>query len=68
MNLNDDPPVKEGYVRIYDDHTGRNYQDILESDLKDDGSVEWELMKILQEEITKEFDKIDMARIRNEIK
>lgn len=48
-----DTPVPNGYIRIYEDHTGRFYQDIPE--FVDDGSPEAELFKILKEEIQKEI-------------
>lgn len=56
--------VKPGFVRIYEDHTYRNYQDLPDSHFEDDGSVEFELMKILKEEIQKEFDKGILEKIK----
>jgi hypothetical protein len=47
-------PVKPGYVRIYEDHTYRNYQDFSEEELEQNKNDL--LMKILLEEIQKEID------------
>ena len=50
------PPVKEGYTRIFTDHTGRWYEDIKISTLEKfrDQTPEGILFDILQEEIQKE--------------
>ena len=55
--MNEEDPVKEGYVRIYEDHTGRWYQDVLESELiPDENTLEGMLYKILCDEVRKEID------------
>lgn len=49
-------PVKPGFVRVYEDHTYRWYQDIPEEDLEyKPGSIEHEMAKIIREEIDKEI-------------
>lgn len=60
------PPVKEGYVRMYEDHTGRYYTDITIEEYesqKDDP-----FLQILNEEIRKELDNDLLDKIRNAAK
>jgi hypothetical protein len=57
-----DTSVPDGYIRIYDDHTGRSTIDIPE--FVDDGSPEAELFKILQEEIQKELLKEEVKELK----
>ena len=52
---NDFPPVKEGYVRIFEDHTGRWYKDITQEEY--DAMTNDPLYKILVDEMVKEIDK-----------
>jgi hypothetical protein len=59
------PPVKEGYVRIYEDHTGRWYTDVLESELvPDENTLEGQFAKIFWEEVRKETDLQVLEEIR----
>lgn len=55
----DEPPVPEGHVRVYTDHTGRWYEDIPQADY--DRMVEASrndpLMQILKAEIQAEIDR-----------
>ena len=51
------PPVKEGYIRIYEDHTGRGYKDVLESEVTpDENTPEGMLTKIFWDEFRREID------------
>lgn len=52
-------PVKPGYIRLYEDQTGRWYADITESEYEEmcKAYENDPLVQILKEEITKELDK-----------
>lgn len=58
----DHPPVKEGYIRIYEDHTGRWYTDVLESELVVDETT---FEGIFWEEVQKECDLQVIEKIRD---
>jgi len=49
------PPIPEGYTRIYDDHTHRNFQDFSVEEIEEMRNDP--LMKILRECITEEINK-----------
>ena len=51
----EEEPVKEGYTRVYTDHTGRYYTDYSPEDMQ--AMIDDPLAKILREEITKEINK-----------
>lgn len=48
------PPVKEGYVRLYEDHTGRYYKDVTEEEYE--ALMSDSFLQALREETTKELD------------
>jgi nuclear transport factor 2 (NTF2) superfamily protein len=50
-----DVPLKEGYTRIYSDHTGRWFDDYSPEQMEFMRNDP--LMKIIHEEITKEIDR-----------
>jgi len=65
MLIEDDDPVKPGYIRIYVDHTGRWYHDISDGEHRKElyliatsNEPEYALLRILQEEIQKEVDAV----------
>lgn len=61
----DEPPIPEGHVRVYTDHTGRWYEDIPQAD--HDAMVEAArndpLLQILNAEIQAEIDREIVASI-----
>jgi hypothetical protein len=59
LNATDDidfPPVQEGYIRRFTDHTGRWYEDIPEAEYnRPPFDLKSELLHLLQEEIDAEM-------------
>jgi hypothetical protein len=59
LNATDDidfPPVQEGYIRHFTDHTGRWYEDIPEAEYNQPPSeLKAELLQLLREEIDAEM-------------
>lgn len=49
------PPPKEGYTRIFEDHTGRWFKDVSPEEMEEYKNDPF--MKILNEEITKEINR-----------
>jgi len=58
------PPVKEGYTRIYEDHTYRNYQDFSPEEMKQ--MFDDPLLKIVREEVQKEINKEIVSKIKGQ--
>lgn len=61
-------PVKPGFVRVYEDHTYRNYQDVPEKWDYDPENPQHVFIKILQEEIQKEINREINREIVEKIK
>lgn len=60
------PPVPEGYVRIFEDHTGRWYEDIpqAEYDRRVAEALNDPFLRLLREEIDAEIDREIIASIK----
>ena len=59
------PPIAEGYIRVYDDHTCRWFTDFTEAEIDEMNNDPF--MKILRECITEEINKEVVAELRKRL-